>query len=251
MQRESFSVMGNKLKVIGIIGARSGSKSVPHKNIRPLFGKPLMAWIIEAAKRSKYLDRVIVSTDSEDYARIAREFGAETLFLRPAEISGDKALDVEYVRHAIDWLRDNERYNADIAVRLMPTVPMQETGDIDGCVEALISDPEADASVVIAEARQHPFKALKIIPDGHGGNYLVSFATGKGADVNPTARQGYDKAYFRANIVATRTEVIRKYNSLAGEKVRCHIIPSERAVDIDSSIDFFLVEKLMEKMNLV
>lgn len=236
-----------KPKILGVIGARSGSKSIPHKNIKPLFGKPLMAWIIEAAKKSKYLDKVIVSTDSEAYAEVARKYGAEVPFLRPKEISGDKALDIDYVKHAVEWLRDNRGYKADIAVRMMPTVPLQQTEDIDCCVEELLKNPSVQTSVVIAEARQSPHKALKLVTASDGEKYLVSFMTGKGEDVNPTARQAYDKAYFRANIVACRADIILKNNSLAGEKVKFHIIPQERAIDIDSEIDFIIAEQLLKK----
>lgn len=230
-----------------MIGARSGSKSIPHKNIKPLMGKPLMAWIIEAAVRSKYLDKVIVSTDSEAYAEVARKYGAEVPFLRPKEISGDKSLDVEYVKHAVEWLRDNHGYKAGITVRMMPTVPLQQTEDIDRCVEELLKNPSVQTSIVIAEARQSPHKALKLITASDGEKYLVSFVTGRGEDTNPTARQAYDTAYFRANIVACRTDIILKNNSLAGEKVKYHIIPQERAIDIDSEIDFAVAELLLQK----
>ena len=236
-----------QLRVLGVIGARSGSKSIPHKNIKPLLGKPLMAWIIEAAKKSKYLDRVLVSTDSEEYAEVARKYGAEVPFLRPKEISGDKSLDVDYVKHAVEWLRDHQGYKADIAVRMMPTVPLQQTEDIDSCVEELLKNPSAQTSVVIAEARQSPHKALKLVSASDGEKYLVSFMTGRGEDVNPTARQAYDKAYFRANIVACRADIILKNNSLAGEKVKYHIIPQDRAIDIDSEIDFIVAELLLKK----
>ena len=233
------------MEILGIIGARSGSKSIPDKNIKPLAGKPLMGWIIEAAKRSKYLTRIIVSTDSEKYALVARQFGAQTPFLRPLEISGDKATDFEYVFHAVKWLRENENYVPDIVVRMMPTLPFQSTEDINSCVEKLISDPEAHSAVVIAEARQHPHKALKLIDDGKGGEYLVGYFSEDGKGVDPTLRQSYPKAYFRGNIIAVRTGVLEKFGTLTGEKVRAHIIPQERALDIDSLTDFLIAEKLM------
>lgn len=236
------------LKILGIIGARSGSKSIPDKNIKPLAGKPLMAWIIEAAKKSKYINRVVVSTDSENYAVIARKFGAETPFLRPVEIAGDKATDFQYVSHALEWLKKNENYQPDIVVRLMPTVPLQKAEDIDTCVENLIADASAHSSVVVAQAGQHPNKAMKIVAD-EGKDYLVGYFTGHSKDVEPTFRQGYEKAYFRANVVASRAWVVNDLKSLVGEKARCHIIPQERAIDIDAPVDFFIAEKLMEYFN--
>ncbi len=234
-----------KLKILGVIGARSGSKSIIDKNIKVLAGRPLMGWIIGAAKNSKYLNRVIVSTDSQKYADIAKSFSAEAPFLRPAEISGDKATDFQYVSHALKWLKENENYVPDIVVRLMPTVPLQKAEDIDACIENLINDPNADSSVVVAEAHQHPHKAMKLAVE-NGSQYLVSYLTGAAQDAEPAFRQGYDKAYFRANVIATRVKVVNELQSLVGNKIRCHVIPQERAIDIDAPVDFFIAEKLIE-----
>ena len=110
------------MNILGIIGARSGSKGVKDKNIRRLLGKPLIGRIIETSKESKYISRVIVSTDSKHYADIAREFGAEVPFLRPEEFSFDLSSDYDYVLHAVKWLKSNENYEPDIVVRLMATV---------------------------------------------------------------------------------------------------------------------------------
>ena len=234
------------LEILGIIGARSGSKGVPNKNIQPLAGKPLMAWIIETAQRSRYIDRVIVSTNLEEYAVIARQYGADVPFLRPEELATDASPEFEYMEHAVEWLAKNEEYEPDIVVRLLPTVPLQMPEDIDSCIEELLKDPEAQSAVVIAEARQHPHKALKLVDDGKGSHYLVTYITDSGRDVTPIARQSYEKAYFRANVIVSRTEVIGEHHSLTGDHVRYHIIPQERAIDIDSRIDFFIVEQIIK-----
>ena len=239
------------VKVLGIIGARSGSKGIPHKNIRPLSGKPLMAWIIETAKKSRYLNRLIVSTDSKQYAEIARAHGAEADFLRPKELAQDHSTDIEYIKHALQWLKENEGYEPDLVVRLHPTLPFQETQDIDQCIEKLLRDPEADSAVVVAEARQHPVKALKLVSDDKGGHYLVTYQTGSGQEVTPLPRQNYERAYFRANLIVSRLETIYKHGSLTGDKVRAHIIPTERAVDIDTELDFFIVEQLLKKFGKI
>jgi len=238
-----------KLKILGLIGARSGSRGVPGKSIRPLGGKPLMAWIIEAAKASKYLDRVILSTDSEEYAAVGRQYGAETPFLRPKEIAGDKSQDIEYINHALEWLRQKESFFPDIVLRMLPTVPFQTAEDIDCLIEELLKDPEADSGVVIAEARQNPAKALKLVDDGKGGNYVVNYFTGRGTDATPTDRQRHEKAYFRANIIASRVDLIKR-GFLQGDRCRYHIIPQERAVDIDNEVDFSIAEQLMNKMKI-
>lgn len=238
-------MLNKKLKVLGIVGIRSGSKGVPNKNIRDLSGRPLVGWVLEAALRSKDINRLVVSTDSEEYAEIARAHGAEVPYLRPFELAQDGSSEIDYVRHMIEWLSNNENYFPDIIVRMMATVPLQESSDIDAVVEILKADPTADSAVVIAEARQHPLKALKIINDGPGKTKLVTYFSDSGREVTPIARQSYQPAYFRANVIACRTKVIYDTNSLTGDTVRYHIIPQERAVDIDNLVDFYIAENLM------
>lgn len=237
------------LKVMGIIGIRSGSKGVPDKNIRSLAGKPLVGWILDAARKSKYMNRVIVSTDSPEYAAVATSFGADIPYLRPVELAADESPEFEYVKHMVEWLDKNEGYRPDIVVRMMATVPLQATEDIDAAIARLIEDPKADSAVVIAEARQHPMKALKVVDDGEGGKKLVTYFTDSGREVTPIARQNYQKAYFRANVIACRRRVIFDTNSLTGDLVRFHVIPQERAVDIDNYIDFYMTEHLIKKFS--
>jgi CMP-N,N'-diacetyllegionaminic acid synthase len=235
------------MKVLGVVGIRSGSKGVPDKNVRPLAGKPLVGWVLEAAAASKHIDRIMVSTDSEKYAAIARTFGAEVPYLRPSALAQDMSPEYEYVKHLLEWLEANESYRPDIVVRMMATVPLQTTEDLDGVIETLINDAEADAAVVVAEARQHPMKALKVLDDGNGRRRLVTYFSESGREITPIARQNYPKAYFRANVIACRTRVIFETNSLTGDTVRPYVIPQERAIDIDSPTDFYLIERLMER----
>src|SRR3989344_8558465 len=167
--------MYQEKKVLGLVLARGGSKSIPRKNIKPLGGKPLIAHTILKAKQSKFIDRVILSTDDEEIAAVGRQYGAETPFLRPKEIAGDKSQDIEYINYALEWLRQKESFFPDIVLRMLPTVPFQTAEDIDCLIEELLKDPEADSGVVIAEARQNPAKALKLVDDGKGGNYVVNY----------------------------------------------------------------------------
>ncbi len=235
------------MKIMGIVGIRSGSKGVPDKNIRPLAGKPLVGWVLEAARRSKHINRLVVSTDSERYANIARSFGAEVPYLRPPELASDNAPEFEYVKHMLEWLEQHEGYQPDILLRMMATVPLQSSEDLDAVVEELLRDPAAHSAVIIAEARQHPVKALKLVDDGRGGKKLVTYLTESGREVTPLGRQRYEKAYFRANVIACRTPVVFETGSLTGDLVRYHVIPQERAIDIDSEVDFYLVEQLMRR----
>lgn len=216
---------------------------MPHKNVKLLGGKPLIGWIVEAARSAHMVDRVVVSTDSEEYANVARRFGAETPFLRPKEISGDTASDLEYILHALAWLDAEDEYRPAIVVRLIPTVPFQRPEDIDACIAKLQSDPELDSVMGVSEARQHPGKALKISEDKYLTPYLSEFTL----NTYPHARQAHQKAYFRGNIVAARARVLTGTRTLYGERSGFHIIPREFAIDIDSEIDFLVAEALLQK----
>lgn len=236
-------------KVLGIIGIRSGSVGVPNKNIRSLLGKPLIAWILEKAKYSKYINKLVVSTDSEKYAKIAQKYGAEVPCLRPKEFSQNNSPEIDYVKHMLSFLKENQQYKPDIVVRMMATIPMQRTEDIDAVIEILFNDDDADSAVVIAEARQHPQKALKIVDDNKGKRKLVTYFSESGREVTPIARQTYQKAFFRGNVIACKFPIIFKTNSLTGDTVRFHIIPQERAIDIDNEIDFQICANLINSRN--
>lgn len=245
------NIFSSKKNILGIIGIRSGSKGVPNKNIRKIMGKHLIGWILEKAKDSKYINKLVVSTDSAEYAEIAKNYGAEIPCLRPKILAKDDSPEIDFIRHTLNFLRDNENYIPDIVVRMMATVPLQITKDIDSVIEILLKDKKADSAVVIAEARQHPQKALKIINDEKGEKKLVSYFSESSRDVTPSVRQNYTKAYFRSNIVATRLPVILNKNSQTGDLVRFHIIPQERAIDIDNEIDFKIIEFLLNEQNKI
>ena len=238
-------------KILGIVGIRSGSLGVPDKNIKEFAGKPLVGWIIQKAKKSKYINRLVVSTDSKKYSEIAKTFGAEIPCLRPIKLASNNSPEIDYVKHMLDFLKTKENYVPDIVVRMMATIPFQKTDDIDSIINILLSDEKAESAVVVSEARQHPEKALKIISDNVGDEKLVTYFTESGKEITPIARQNYQKAYFRSNVIACKTWVIYKTNSLTGNLVRHHIIPQERAIDIDNEIDFRICEKLISEIDNV
>ena len=237
--------MSGSPEVLAVIGVRSGSKGLPDKNVLPLAGHPLLAWIVSAARRSQRVTRVVVSTDEERYAAIAREYGAETPFLRPAALASDTATDLEYVRHALDQLHDVEGYVPDVVLRLLATVPTQTPEDLDAVVDLLMGDPEASSAVVVAPARQHPEKVMRIT-ERDGRRRLEPYLPGR-TSVEPTARQAYEPAYVRANVVATTPEVVRSTGSLTGDSVACHVVLDDRIVDIDGALDLALAELIVRR----
>ena len=236
-----------ELNIMGIIGVRSGSKGVQDKNIKLLAGKPLVGWIINKAKSSTYINKLVVSTDSMHYKEIAESFGAEVPCIRPQSLSEDHSPELDYIKHMLEWLDKNENYTPDIIVRMMATTPLQTTEDIDHSIQKLIENQAADSVVVIAEARQHPLKALKIIQDENNESKLVTYFSDSGREVTPIARQNYQKAYFRSNIITCRTETVKNTNSLTGDSVLYHIIDQHRGIDIDNLIDFDIAEHLINQ----
>ena len=233
------------LKVLGIIGARYGSKTVPHKNIKPLLGKPLLAWITEAARASKYVTRLIISTDSKEYAEIAKKYGADAPFLRPQELALDHIPDFDYLYHAALWLKDNEGWQADIILRLPPTTPLCKTEHIDACVKLLMDDPRADSSRTVTSASKHPYKLWRM-----NGEYLEPFLSEEFTglkDAHNMPRQSFPRAYQHVDVIALRWKTLMEDKSMAGKLVRYHLIPKTDAIDIDSDIDFVVAEAFLKK----
>lgn len=233
-----------ELKVLGVVGARSGSKTIPHKNIKPLLGKPLMGWIIEAAKASPLVSRVIVSTDSPEYAKVARQCGAEVPFLRPRELAEDRVPDFDYLYHAADWLYVNENWKADVILRLPPTTPLCRPEHINACVKLLCEDLSADSSRTVAPASKHPYKLWRI-----NGEYLEPFLSHEFTglkDAHNMPRQSFPAAYQHVDVIALRWHTLIEDKSMAGKKVRYHVISKTDAIDIDSEIDFLIAENLLK-----
>ena len=225
-------------KVVAIIPARSGSKSVKDKNIRVMNGKPMIAYSIEQALASKLIDRVIVSTDSEDYKKIAEEYGAEVPFLRPAEISGDFSLDIDVFKHALEWLKENENYTPDIFVHLRPTHPIRDVKDIDAMIELLINDEEADAVRSLSPAAQTPYKMWLVGEE----NTLSPVATCDVKEAYNAPRQILPKAYMQnACIDVIRSSTIGEKSSMTGDKILGY--PMDYDFDIDTEADFLRAEQ--------
>ena len=185
-------------------------------------------------------------TDSKEYAQIAREAGAEVPYIRPKHLAKDNSPEFDFVKHAIEWLNKNEDYQPDIVVRMLATTPLQRVEDVDASIQSLISNTELDSTVVIAEARQHPVKALKIVKDSKNQERLVSYFSESGREVTPKARQTYEKAYFRGNVITFRTSVMEETNSLTGDQVGYVVTTQENAMDIDNEIDFEFAEYLIK-----
>ncbi len=233
------------MNILGVVGARAGSKAVPDKNIRPLLGKPLMAWIIEAAKKSKYINRLILSTDSPKYAEIGKDLGIEVPFLRPKELANDKSSDIDYLSHATIWLEENEGWKADIILRLPPTSPLCATSSIDACIDLLINDNDATSARTITIAPKHPYKLWRINED-----VLIPFVPKEITGfIEPSnmPRQLFPQAYSHTDVIAVKYNTLIKDQLLTGNRIRYHRIEKLDSVDIDNENDFLLAELLLKK----
>lgn len=217
--------------VLALIPARSGSKSVPDKNVRPFAGKPLIAHSIEQALAARRVGRVLVSTDSERYADIARHYGAEVPFLRPAQLATDLATDLVVFQHTLDWLREHEGREPEILVHLRPTYPRREPADIDRVVDILAADPTLDAVRSVAPAPANPYKMWT---RDEGGRLTPVADLGIEAYNQP--RQALPQAYLQnACIDAVRSRVIRA-GSMTGRHIHGYVM--EDNLDVDTHAEF-------------
>ncbi len=236
------------MNILAIIPARGGSKGVPRKNIKELAGKPLLAWVLDAAKNSKHVNRVIVSTDDQEIANIAREHGGEIPFMRPAELAVDLSTDMDYLTHVLNELKEREGYIPEVVVNLRPTAPLTTADDIDRGVEALLADPEADAARPIIESPKHPYKALKMTEDGKYLEPMLPESFTGFAAPHDLPRQLFPKIYIHTGAMdVLRPRTILELNSTSGKNLTYFHADPLNYVNIDSPADFELAEILMAR----
>jgi N-acylneuraminate cytidylyltransferase len=230
-------------EVLAIIPARGGSKGIPRKNIRNFAGYPLIAWSIAAAKQSKSVTRIIVSTDDAEIASVARQFGAETPFLRPAEHAQDNTTDLPVFVHALKWLDENEGYKPDVVVQLRPTSPIRPRGLVDKAIEILLAHPDADSVRGVVSAGQNPHKMWRLTDENSPMKNLLDV---DGIDEPYNApRQILPPVYWQTgHIDAIRAETILN-GSMSGKNIYPLIIDSSFTVDIDNLQDWARYEHLV------
>ncbi len=238
--------------VVAVIPARSGSKSVADKNIKLLGGHPLIAYSIAAAQLASGIDRIIVSTDSIEYASIAREYGAEVPFLRPPEISGDNSTDYECIKHVLDWMQNEEDFLPSYLVHLRPTTPLREPIFIGKAIECLKQDNSATALRSSHEMNQSSYKTLEI----ERGYYKCLCTGSLDLDEANRPRQEFKKTYDPNGYVDVyKTHYIIENGKILGDRVLAYITPKITEVDSLEEFDFLeyqiyknptLVSKLFE-----
>jgi N-acylneuraminate cytidylyltransferase len=230
--------------ILALIPARGGSKGIPRKNIRSFAGYPLIAWSIAAAKQSSLVTRVIVSTDDEEIAAVAREWGAETPFLRPAELAQDKTTDLPVFEHALKLLEEIEGYHPEVVVQLRPTSPIRPKTMMDDAIRILLDHADADCVRGVVPAAQNPFKMWRF----HGEDKpLVPLLEVPGISEPYNApRQILPPVYWQTgHIDAVRTTTITDKKSLTGNVVYPLMIDPKYTVDIDTLPDWAKYEAVI------
>lgn len=224
-------------RVLCVIPARGGSKGLPGKNIKMLSGKPLIAYSIGQALESRYIDRVMVSTEDEGISDVSRRYGAEVPFKRPAELAEDESSVIDVLLHALDWVERVEGALFEMVVLLHATTPLRLTRDIDACIEMLVKEG-ADNVFSVSEAHRNPyFNMVEIDTRGRvrkvkDGGYVTRQAAPKVFDMN-------------ASIYVWWTDVLKEMKRTFLEKSRIYKMPRERSVDIDDALDFRVAEALL------
>ena len=225
-----------KLEVLAVVPARGNSKSIPRKNIRPLGGVPLIAYSIAAGLQSRAVTRTIVSTDDEEIAAVARQYGAETPFMRPEEFSRDETLDFPVFKHALEWLAEHEDYHPDVLIQLRPTSPFRPPELLDQAVQLLLDHPQADSVRGVVPSGQNPYKMWSVNPDGSMSPILK--VAGVKEAFNAPRQQLPDTYWQTGHVDAIRPRAILEKNSMSGDVILPLFIDPAYTVDIDTLLDW-------------
>lgn len=230
------------MEILAVIPARGGSKGVPRKNICKLNGKPLIAYTIEEAKKSRYISRIIVSTEDREIADISKIYGAETPFFRPLELASDLSPSIDTIIHAINWLSENEGYKPEYICVLQCTTPLKRVNDIDGIIEKLLSTG-MDGAISVCEAESHPYW-MQVF----NGDRLEHFIKQE----SPTLRRQDLPAVYKLNgaVWVVRTSAVLSEKSLMVKNRTGYVMDAQDSIDIDTEMDFKYVEMLIKEREL-
>lgn len=227
--------------MLGVIPARGGSKSVPRKNIALLHGKPMLAYTIEAARQSQRLTHFVVSSEDEEIIAVARQWGAEAPFMRPAELATDEAPTRPVVQHAVREMERRLGITFDYVVLLQPTTPLRQAADIDAALDKLIATGADSVVSVVDVGANHPARMRQIVDD-----QLIELPIREAKEMQ--RRQELPPIYIRNGAVyAVRRYVLMEQDTMIGQVCRPYVMPESRSVNVDSRLDFLMAELLLRK----
>lgn len=241
--------MVKRPEVLAIIPARGGSKGLPRKNVRPLAGYPLISYSVAAGLQAETVTRTIVSTDDEEIAAVARQFGAEIPFMRPAEFAQDNTLDLPVFQNALGWLAEHEGYTPDVVVQLRPTSPLRPPGLVDDAVRMLLADGEVDSVRGVVPSGQNPHKMWRV--DLQTGRMRPLLTVDGVPEAYNAPRQALPPTFWQTgHIDAIRPRVIMEQNSMSGAVIKGIMIDPRYTVDIDGLLDLQKAEWLLDNTGL-
>ena len=229
-------------RFLAVIPARGGSKRLPRKNIKELHGKPMIAWTIEAALRSEYLDDVVVSTDDREIAAISEKCGANVPFIRPAELAGDTARSVDVLLHAIAHFKNELATHFDYVVLLQPTSPLRTSKDIDGAI-TLLANRGADAVISVCEVVHPPHWSNTLGEDGNMKGFLPRSISRRSQDFPP---------YYRLNgsiYILDIQRLIEEKDLFLRDNIYAFKMAREFSLDVDTELDFDLVQCMLSRQD--
>ena len=230
------------MEILGLIPARGGSQSIPMKNIAPLAGRPLIAYSIDMVRQSRLISRLIVSTDSEEIRDVSIACGAESPFLRPAELAQDDTLDLPVFIHALEWLDEHEEYRPDIVVHVRPTTPLRRPEFVDEAINTLIGDATADSVRAVSPPLQNPFKMWTL-----GDLYLEPLIETDIPEPYNQPRQKLPTVLWQTGYIdVIRTSTLIEKRSMTGDRILPYVIDQQFVVDIDQPLSLKLAEFMME-----
>ncbi|MFH2091022.1 MAG: acylneuraminate cytidylyltransferase family protein [Pseudomonadota bacterium] len=228
-------------KILGLIPARGGSKGLVGKNIIDMAGKPLIAWTIECAQHSQYLDHLMVSTDDHQIAQVCRAYNAQVPFLRPSHLASDTAASVDVVIHAIDWLSD-KGHHYDYICLLEPTSPLREPFDIDDAIQQLIDKPDAEAIVGIALLESGHPEFNVVMDDQH---FISKYETGQ--TIKSLRRQDLEPVYFfEGTVYISKISSLRKKMGFYHDRTMGYVVPRYKSIEIDDRYDLIMAQALLK-----
>jgi CMP-N,N'-diacetyllegionaminic acid synthase len=238
-------------RVLGVVTARRGSKGIPGKNTRPLAGKPLILYTIEAAVASRAFDRLVITTDDEVAAEIAQANGCEVPFMRPPELSADDTPHLPVMQHVVAWLRDRERYQADFVMILLPTSPLRQPAHVREAID-LANRTAADSVIGVDELSPH-FNPMRVVSiDDRGWARL--FVGGEPVKRRPGRRQDMPNAWvMNGAIYLFRPEFLfdAVEPNLYGDRVQAMVMPPPYGFNLDEPEDWEVAERLLARLTVL
>lgn len=234
--------MAKRIEVLALVPARGGSKSMPRKNLREVGGKPMVVHSIDHARQARLITRVILTTDDAEIADAGLSAGAEVPFIRPTGISGDFSTDYEFVRHALEWLRDKEGYSPELVAQLRPTTPVRDVGLIDRAVEALDSRPDADSLRAVVSACFSPFKMWRLEESGFLSPLLQ--LQGVPEPYNQPRQLLPDCFQQDGFLDITRPRTVFEQQSITGARILPFFLDRE-SIDIDYEPELVQADRIM------